>query len=240
MSRNRAEFFANPAGQVGRFVIDENAAILHRRRALNVCSGLDEKRVVMLRGHVRPKIPRRNADLFGDFVDAVNRPAFVAAGDDQRLIHARQGIGDGGDDERFPFARNGSGVELARFDQAVNQRAFTQSAGEENRLSRWRAVGDQNRLDIGDALHVGLQIPRRAQHARPVRRIEADRRGVLVLHQREISRPGIFRDNVSLQTEAGRGIDRKNERRSGKNESRDMAFPFRCWIANHVFHFTKL
>ena len=52
--RDRAEFVGDPIAQIRRFVVQENAAIFHRRRALHKFSSLHKQRVLMLGRAHRP------------------------------------------------------------------------------------------------------------------------------------------------------------------------------------------
>ena len=87
-----------------RLVIEKDAAIFHGRRALDICAGLHEERILVADGHIRPPIPRRNADLLREIVDAVNGPALVAARNHQRGGNPRQRIFNYLQNKRFPFS----------------------------------------------------------------------------------------------------------------------------------------
>ena len=132
MAGNRAKLFFDPACQIRCFVIKEHAAIPHRRRALHKLSGFHKKLVVMFGRHIRPVMPGRNADLLGQIVNAVNRPALVAAADNQRAGDARQRIGHDLNQERFPFAGDFRDVNFLFMDQPVNQRTFAEGADEDD------------------------------------------------------------------------------------------------------------
>ena len=87
--RQRAVFFLHPTGQVRRFVIQKNAAILHRRRALHVFAGLHKKGRLVFYRDISPPIPRRDPDLLRKIINAVNGSPFVAPGDNQSIGHSR-------------------------------------------------------------------------------------------------------------------------------------------------------
>ena len=101
---DQAEFVGDPIAQVRRFVIQEDAAIFDRRRALEVFARFYKQRVFVLGGDVRPPIPRRYAHLLGQIINAVDGSPLVAAHDDQRAGDAGQGIGHDLDEKRFPLA----------------------------------------------------------------------------------------------------------------------------------------
>ncbi len=103
--RHCAIFLVDPVAQIRRLVVQKNAAIFHRRRPLHKFSGLHKQFVVMRRRHVRPIIPGRNADLFGQIINAVNRPAFVAAADDQRAVHAAASVWARLESKTIPICR---------------------------------------------------------------------------------------------------------------------------------------
>src|SRR5690606_18679122 len=73
-----------PAEERGVLVVDEEAAILHLGLAQRVAAGKDVELGALLRRHVCPEVPGRDADLSGELVHAVDGAALVAAGDDQR------------------------------------------------------------------------------------------------------------------------------------------------------------
>ena len=84
--------------------------------------------------NIRPPIPRRDADLLGQIVDAVDRAAFVAAGDHQRALHARERLRHHLDEKGFPFARDRSRIDLAVADQLIDQPALADRADDNRAL----------------------------------------------------------------------------------------------------------
>ena len=80
-----AEFFMHPPAERGRFIIQENAAILHCWRPLYELAGFHVERVFVLHRNIRPPVPRRDPHLLREIVDAVDRASFVTARDDQRV-----------------------------------------------------------------------------------------------------------------------------------------------------------
>ena len=68
---------------------------------------------------------------------------------------------------------------------------------------------------------------RGAQHPRAVRCIQKNRRGLFVPHQGKIFRPGIFRDDLGLKSEAGCGVDRNNGGCRSQGQNSNTARQFR-------------
>ena len=120
-----AELLARPAGERRRLVVDEDAAVPHRRLAA-ACSGrraTNSARWLPHR-HVGPPVPGRDADLLRQVVDAEDRAALVAAGDDQRAVDAGPGPGDDGGDRRLPLsADRPTGPSCRRLHQPIEERA---------------------------------------------------------------------------------------------------------------------
>ena len=166
--RRRAKFFSHPVGQVGRFVVEEDAAIFHDGAGLDHATRADVERVTVDCRHIGPPIPRRNTDLPGHFIDAVDRAALVAARDHDGTPDARQRALDGLDDKRLPLSADGIDVQLPARDQAIDQCAFADRADEHGRSGRRRRAGRMRGLESGHALDVGLQIKAGTQYARPV------------------------------------------------------------------------
>ncbi len=109
-----AEFGADPEIEVGLFVIEEDAAVFDAGLTLLILAGENVERGLVIGRDVGPPVPRGDADLFGEVVNAEDRAALVAAGDDQGAVDAGQGVGDGLQKEGFPFAANAADVDLAR------------------------------------------------------------------------------------------------------------------------------
>src|SRR5690606_1575869 len=89
----RAEVLGRPGAEVGVLVVDEEPAVLDLRGALGVPAGQHVEGVLVPGGHVVPPVPGGDADLLRHVVDAVDRAALVAAGDDERAGHAGHGVG---------------------------------------------------------------------------------------------------------------------------------------------------
>ncbi len=110
--------------------------------------GSHEERVALANGHVRPPVPGRDADLLRDVVDPEDRPALVAAGDDQRARDAGPGARDDLDDRRLPAALDLPDVELAGADETVDLAAPAERAHDHDvggRRASCRAPGSGGR-----------------------------------------------------------------------------------------------
>ncbi len=125
-------------------------------------------------GHIRPPVPGRHADLLRNFVDAVDGAALVAAGDDQRAIHAGQGLARRWRSRRPPTCRGRPLTSsLPRAIEVIDQRAAADGAGQDDGGAASGRCGRQRRLHAGHAFDVGLQVAR-ALHAGPVRGRDVD------------------------------------------------------------------
>ncbi len=169
-----AEFFLCPAGEVRRLVIEESAAIFDRGRSLNIFTGLHKQHVLVPRGHILPKVPRRNADLLRQVVNAVNGPALVAAADDERIFDTGQGMGNDLQKIRFPFAGDFRRVDFPVANQLVDESAFADGADDDNIFAGGIWGIQQRRSAARDAGDVGLQIMGGADDSRPVVGVHKD------------------------------------------------------------------
>jgi hypothetical protein len=114
------EGVGRPGLQAPVLVIEEDAAILDRRRAEAPGPGGDVKPVATRRRHVGPPAPGRDADGARQLVDAIGRPTPVGTDDDQGAGNAGRGPVDHGDDEALPRALEVLDVELAGRHQPVD------------------------------------------------------------------------------------------------------------------------
>ena len=206
LGRDVAEFRPHPIGEVRRLVVQENPAITHRGPLRDAAARLEGERGARRHGHVRPPVPRRHADLLRNFVDAVDRAALVAAGDDEGALDAGQRLLDGLDDEALPFSADGVHVELSRGDEPVDQAAFTHGADEDGHGCRGRRVGFQLRPPAGHARDVGLQVAGRAAHAGPFVRRHDERCDDALRHERHGTRRGGLGEQgaITERSEPGR------------------------------------
>ena len=127
-----AVFFFHPSGEGWRFIVQENSAVLNCRRSLHIGARLYKEFIVMLDGNVGPPIPRRNPNLVGKVIDAVNCSAFIAPRDNQRAGHARQWFRHDANEKRFPFAGNGRHIDFAIANQLIDDFAFSNSANDDH------------------------------------------------------------------------------------------------------------
>ena len=109
-----------PRAQAPVLIVEEDAAVLHRRLALHVCAGMDEDGCVVVRQEHRPTSPRRDAHLARESEESEGRAATVGAGDDERSFYAGDWVGDGCGEGRLPLAGYGGGVELVLGGEAVD------------------------------------------------------------------------------------------------------------------------
>ena len=172
--RPRSELLLHPAIQRRSFVVEEDAAILHRGRAFHVAPRLHEEVVLVIHRHVRPEVPGRHADLFGDVVDAVDGPALIAAGDHQRARHARQRTRHHLDVECLPLARDARHVDPLVADQLVDQRALADRADDNRVGAQTLVVVHHGCRHTRNLVDVRLQVARGAYHADPVLRVDVD------------------------------------------------------------------
>jgi hypothetical protein len=173
-----AELLPRPAGERGRLVVDEDAAVLHGRLTLHVAAGPYEELRARRGRHVGPPVPGRDAYLFGEFVEAVDGAALVAAGDDERALDAGPGPLDDLRDARLPEPAQALHFKLARACQLVYQAAPAERADDDDVVRGFDLLADaQVGRPVRHALDVCLKVVRGAQHAGVVPRVQKNRRG---------------------------------------------------------------
>lgn len=91
-----------PRPQAEVLVVEEDPAIPDRRRSLEIDARRDEQFVPLVGEDIGPPVPRRDADPFGQLVDAVGGPARIAPSDQQRALEVDSGWRLDGRD-RVPF-----------------------------------------------------------------------------------------------------------------------------------------
>jgi hypothetical protein len=175
-------------------VVDEDAAVLDRGRALRVSAGLHVERLLVGGWDVVPPVPGGDADALGDVVGAEDRAALVAAGDHEGAPHAGHRVLHDLLERGLPLPGDGADVELARADELVDQRALADGSDEDDVALRGDVVGRDGGLHAGYALDVGLEVADDPDHARVVARADDDRRRLPAGHEREGPRRGGERD----------------------------------------------
>jgi len=213
-----AEVLACPVAQGGGLVVDEDAAIFHLGFARGVAAGGDVESFTPGRGHVGPEMPGGDADLARELVDAVDRTAFVAADDHERLVVVGGGVIQGGDDEALPFAGEVGDVDPAGGDEGVDQRAATEGADKDGAT----AIGLGRRG--ADAGEVGAEIAGGADHPGEVGGIGDDRGGGDGVEEGERAggRGGLDddgREDIEVERVRG-GEDSRSEQDQGGEQQR--------------------
>ena len=122
----RREILHRPGAESPHLIIDEDAAIFDRRWSDAQPLRRNIKRLAMKGCHIRPPVPRRDADALGEFINPVGGTAAVTAGNHQRLLHARQRIGHPHNDIRLPQPLHVLHINLVLLDQAINKRTLAQ------------------------------------------------------------------------------------------------------------------
>ena len=88
-------------------------------------------RVLPLDRYISPPIPWRHTHLLGQIVEAVNRSAFVAAGNDQSALDARHRLLYHLNQGRLPFSDDGRDVDPPLANQLIDQPAFANCANDD-------------------------------------------------------------------------------------------------------------
>ena len=123
-----AVLLPRPGHEARAFVVDEDAAIFYRRRTLHVTARVHVERAVAFGRHVGPPIPGRHPDLFGQVIHAENRPALVAAGDDEGAFDSGQRPAQDLNRRRLPLACNVGDINLPVAHKLINHCAAANSA----------------------------------------------------------------------------------------------------------------
>ena len=118
--------------------------------------------IAMLDGNVGPPVPRRNPNLVGKIIDAINCSSFIASCDNQSAGHAWKRLRDDSDEERFPFAGNGCHIDLVIADQLIDDFAFSNRANDDHVWSKVVFVVRDCGSVVRNAFDVRLQIAGRA------------------------------------------------------------------------------
>ena len=124
-------FLIDPASEGRRFIVEEDAAIFDCGLRLGVAAGCDVEGIAVGNSHVGPPVPGRDADLFGEIVDAKDCAALVASGNDKCALYAGQWRIDDSGDGRLPLACDACYVQFASADEVVDQRTFADRANDD-------------------------------------------------------------------------------------------------------------
>ena len=188
-----AELFLGPAGERGRFVVEEDPAVLHRRLAIAVGTRQHVQRRLVAHRNVGPPRPRRHSDRRRHVVQPIDRPALVASRDDQSVIDPLGRVFDNLNEECLPPPRHVRDVQRAVVHESVDERIVPQRSGHDHGARLWR----NHRIDrddgrpgaAGDATQVGRQVLRRALHSDEIGRTHNEPSRVACGDERESSRP---------------------------------------------------
>ena len=135
----------HPRRQTGGLIVEEQAAPAHCRLTVGVGAVLHVDRSMTLDGGIGPPVPRRNAQLAAQLVDAVDGTATVAAHDGEAMILR---------------------VEQVHLDLAL-QLLLTalQAAGRAHHYGGVLSLVGKAHRGAAHALQVGLQVAGRPHHA---------------------------------------------------------------------------
>lgn len=112
----------DPVGEARLLVVEEDAAVFDGWRALDFAFASRDEDVGVLRGgHVGPEVPRADANLFADVVEAIDGASRHAAYDDEGFGAVGDGVLHELSDERLPFALDGGDVYVSVLDQGVDE-----------------------------------------------------------------------------------------------------------------------
>ena len=168
------EGLRGPGRQTPVLVVEEDAAVAHRRRLGVGRRGVDMERRMFFHRNVGPPVPGGYADQLREREEPVGRAAAVAARDDEGFADARQGIGDGLDQVTLPGAFERGGVDLPRFGEPADEGAASDRP-DDYRRACFSGRGGHLRASARYGLHVGSEELRRAFHHRGVGCIVEDR-----------------------------------------------------------------
>jgi len=110
-----------PPRQARGLVVEEKAAVFHRRFASRIGATGNGEVLLRLNRYISPVIPRRNTQLFRKFVDTVNSSPAIASCYDQGFIHTFQGVGNHRHYVGFPFPFQQRGVDFLLFHELTDK-----------------------------------------------------------------------------------------------------------------------
>jgi hypothetical protein len=114
-----------PVCESGLLIIEEEPAVLDRRRWLHLCNILYIDGLLRHGRHISPPIPRRYTHLFGNVVDAIDRSSFVRAGNNDGAADALQWVGNQLYSVALPLAPYAVHVDLPGLDERLYQTRLT-------------------------------------------------------------------------------------------------------------------
>ena len=180
----------HPACQVGSLVVKEYTTICHGRFAVGVGAWLKTGCGIMLNRHVGPPIPRRHAELFRQFVDAVYGTTPVTPDNHHRAVHILARAFHRRYDELLPlphYVLPGDGLILY---QPVCHRRTHSSDNDAGRAVR---ISTYPRPFATNGLKILRQIPGCDNRRRIHFLIYVDSGWFPIIYQRIITLPGIKR-----------------------------------------------
>ena len=176
-------------------------------------------------------MPGRNADLFGQLIDAVDGAALVVAADDERAFDPRKRICDDLMEERFPFPGDVIGVDLPFAHELINQFTLANRADDDGVFAGCECLSGDQGPDAGDALEISGKIVSRTKHTRPVVRCDQDLSGCL-LEQRKTAGRRIGLD----VTRFGAGERTQNQKQERLRQNAERAWSRKSWVSSSLDH----
>src|SRR5271156_3965686 len=138
-----AELLFCPTGERRRFIVQEDAAILYARLRLNVSARSNIELIFVRDRNICPPRPRRDANLFGQIIDAEDSTALVGSSDNESTPDAWHRICNDLSNGHLPVPANRGDIKFVLSDQAVNDNATPNSADQHNvSIFSPRAVDD--------------------------------------------------------------------------------------------------
>ena len=179
--------FLNPSGERGSLVVQKNSAVLDGGFALEVPTRANEKGFLRRDRHIRPPVPRGDADLFGNLIEAVDRSVLVASRDDESRGHSGKRIGDGLDEVRLPLALERGRIDLVLADQSVEESASAERSDNHHPTFKSALSIQKAGRNARDPQDVAGEIVCRAGYSRVVVPVDRERRRGAVLDEDEIA-----------------------------------------------------
>ena len=188
----------HPRSQARGLVVEEDAAVADGGLGNGVGPRRHRQVLAVRNGHIGPVIPRRDAHLLGNLVDAVDGPAHVRAGDNQGVFV------DDLQDISLVLPLERAQVDASFRAEPLDQRAV-RGAGVDGARPRFRGLG---------AAYAGEILAQRLRgdpYARQVGRVRDHGRGHPVPHEAEPS--GGLSSGGDARVVDGEGRNTKNKDR---------------------------